>query len=157
MNNIFKLSISIAIPLAIGAMGSYFTVREIGGWYQLINKPTWNPPNWIFGPVWTSLYILMGIALYLVWKSKNNMGIKTIAVSFFIIQLGLNFFWSVIFFNLHQIGFAFAEIILLWLFILLTIFSFAGINKIAPWLLVPYISWVSFAMILNYSVWQLNK
>ncbi len=79
------------------------------------------------------------------------------AVSFFIIQSVLNFFWSVIFFNLHQIGFAFAEIILLWIFILLTIFSFAGINKIASWLLVPYISWVSFAMILNYSIWQLNK
>ncbi len=157
MNNIIKLIIAIAIPLAIGALGSYFTIPSVTSWYQTINKPSWNPPNWIFSPVWTTLYVLMGIALYLVWKSGNSSAVKTLAVSFFIIQLCLNFFWSVIFFNQHQIGWAFAEIILLWIFILLTIFAFANINKTAAWLLVPYISWVSFAMILNYTVWHLNK
>lgn len=157
MNNILKLIISIALPLAIGAVGSYFTIPEISGWYQTINKPSWNPPNWIFGPVWTTLYVLMGIALYLVWKTPNSIGNKTIAVSLFIIQLGLNFLWSVIFFSLHQPGWAFVEIILLWIFILLTIFSFSPINKISAWLLVPYICWVSFAMILNHAIWQLNK
>lgn len=157
MNNILKLIISIALPLAIGAVGSYFTIPEISGWYQTINKPSWNPPNWIFGPVWTTLYVLMGIALYLVWKTPNSIGNKKIAVSLFIIQLGLNFLWSVIFFSLHQPGWALVEIILLWIFILLTIFSFSPINKISAWLLVPYICWVSFAMILNYAIWQLNK
>ena len=157
MNKIFKLIISVALPLAVGAVGSYFTIPEISGWYQTINKPSWNPPNWIFGPVWTTLYVLMGIALYLVWKTPNSIGNKTIAVSFFIIQLGLNFFWSVIFFSLHQPGWALVEIILLWIFILLTIFSFSSIHKTASWLLVPYVCWVSFAMILNYAIWQLNK
>jgi translocator protein len=157
MNNIIKLILSIAFPLVIGAFGSYFTIPEINNWYQTIQKPSWNPPNWIFGPVWTTLYALMGIALYLVWKSGNNKSVKLFALSFFVIQLGLNFFWSIIFFNQHRIGLAFAEIILLWFFILLTIFSFSRINKTAPWFLVPYISWVSFAIILNYSIWQLNK
>jgi translocator protein len=157
MKNILKLIVAIAVPLSIGALGSYFTIPEINDWYQTINKPAWNPPNWIFGPVWTSLYLLMGISLYLVWKSNTTDGTKTLAVSFFIIQLGLNFFWTIIFFNLHQTGWAVVEIMLLWVFILFTIFSFSSIHKAAPWLLVPYICWVSFAMILNYSIWQLNK
>jgi tryptophan-rich sensory protein len=157
MNNTLKLIISIIIPLAIGALSSYFTIPGVNSWYQTINKPSWNPPNWIFAPVWTTLYVLMGIALYLVWKSGNASAAKTIAVSFFIIQLGLNFFWSVIFFYQQQAGWALAEIILLWLFILFTTLSFANINKTAPWLLVPYITWVTFAMILNYTIWQLNK
>jgi translocator protein len=157
MNNIIKLIIAIAIPLAIGALGSYFTMPAVNGWYQTINKPSWNPPNWIFAPVWTTLYVLMGIAFYLVWKSGNNSTTKRIAISFFIVQLALNSLWSVIFFNQRQLGWAFAEIILLWLFILFTIFAFANINKTAAWLLVPYISWVSFATILNYTIWQLNK
>jgi tryptophan-rich sensory protein len=157
MNNILKLALSVALPLAVGALGSCYTIPEISGWYQTIQKPSWNPPNWIFGPVWTTLYVLMGIALYLVWKTPGNNNVKSIAVSFFMIQLGLNFFWSVIFFNQHRIGLALAEIVLLWIFILVTILSFSKVNKVAPWLLVPYISWVSFAMILNYSIWQLNK
>lgn len=157
MNNILKLALSVALPLAVGALGSYYTIPEISGWYQTIQKPSWNPPNWIFGPVWTTLYVLMGIALYLVWKTPDNNNVKSIAVSFFMIQLSLNFFWSVIFFNQHRIGVALAEIVLLWIFILVTILSFSKVNKVAPWLLVPYISWVSFAMILNYSIWQLNK
>jgi len=157
MNNVVKLILSVALPLAVGASGSYFTIPEINNWYQTIQKPSWNPPNWIFGPVWTTLYALMGIALYLVWKSRNSNGVKSFAISFFMIQLGLNFFWSVIFFNKHQAGLAFAEIILLWIFILFTIFSFSRVNNTASWLLVPYISWVSFAMILNYTIWQLNK
>jgi len=157
MKNAIKLIISIAIPLAIGALGSFFTIPGVKGWYQTINKPAWNPPNWIFAPVWTTLYVLMGIALYLVWKSGNSNKAKTIPLSFFTMQLGLNFLWSFIFFNQHQIGWALVDIILLWVFILLTIFSFSNINKTASWLLVPYIVWVSFAMILNYTIWQLNK
>jgi tryptophan-rich sensory protein len=134
-----------------------FTSAEIPGWFQTIQKPSWNPPNWLFAPVWTSLYVLMGIALFLVWKSNVTGKVKQKAISLFAIQLALNFCWSFIFFNQHQIGWALVEIVVMWLFILLTIFAFAPISKVAAWLLVPYISWVSFATILNYTIWQLNR
>lgn len=157
MNNTLKLIIAIAIPLLIGSTSAFFTVTGVGSWYQTINKPSWNPPDYIFGPVWTTLYILMGVSLFLVWKSGTDAGTKRKAIVLFAIQLVLNFFWSFIFFDQQLIGAAFAEIIVLWLFILLTIFAFARISKTAAWLLVPYISWVSFAAFLNYTIWQLNK
>lgn len=156
MNNILKLFIAVAIPLLVGAVSGFFTTAEIPGWYQTINKPSWNPPSWIFAPVWTTLYILMGVALYLIWKAEADPLTKKAAIALFAIQLVFNFFWSFIFFNRHLIGWALADIVLMWLFILLTIFTFAGINKSAAWLLVPYISWVSFASILNYTIWKLN-
>jgi len=157
MNNTLKLFISIAVPLGIGAFGSYFTIPGVNGWYQTISKPAWNPPNSIFGPVWTTLYVLMGVALYLVWKAGSNTTARSTAISFFVIQLILNSGWSIIFFRQHAVGWALAEMVLLWIFILLTIISFAKINKTAAWLLAPYIAWVSFALLLNYSIWQLNK
>ena len=157
MSNTVKLIISILIPVAVGAVSGFFTSSEIPGWYQTINKPTWNPPSWLFGPVWTTLYVMMGVALFLIWKSDASQSVKKTAIILFATQLVLNFFWSFIFFNQHQIGWAVVEIITMWIFILLTIFAFAPINKIAAWLLVPYISWVSFATILNYTIWQLNK
>ncbi|MDZ4807048.1 MAG: TspO/MBR family protein [Bacteroidota bacterium] len=157
MSNTLKLIIAIIIPVAVGAVSGFFTSSEIPGWYQTINKPTWNPPSWLFGPVWTTLYILMGIALFLVWKSDASQSVKKTAIILFAAQLVLNFFWSFIFFNQHQIGWAVVEIITMWVFILLTIFAFAPISKIAAWLLVPYISWVSFATILNYTIWKLNS
>lgn len=157
MSNIVKGVIAIAIPLLIGATSGFFTVTGVDSWYQTINKPSWNPPNWIFGPVWTTLYVMMGIALFLVWKEDISTELKKIAVTFFIVQLVLNFFWSFIFFNQQQPGWALVEIVVLWVFILLTIFAFAQVNKTAAWLLVPYISWVSFATILNYTIWQLNR
>jgi translocator protein len=157
MNNIVKLIICIAIPLAVGGVSGFFTTSEIPGWYQTITKPLWNPPSWIFAPVWTTLYILMGIALYLVWKNETvDAGIKRTAILLFAVQLILNFFWSLIFFKQHQIGWAFAEILAMWIFIVLTIFAFAKVNTAAAWLLVPYICWVSFASILNYTIWKLN-
>ena len=157
MHNTLKLIIAIIIPVAIGAASGFFTSSEIPGWYQTINKPTWNPPSWLFGPVWTTLYVMMGIALFLIWKYDASQSVKKTAIILFAVQLVLNFFWSFIFFNQHQIGWAVVEIITMWVFILLTIFAFAPISKIAAWLLVPYISWVSFATILNYTIWQLNK
>ncbi len=157
MNNLVKLVIAIAIPVAVGATSGFFTASSVGSWYQTINKPSWNPPGWIFGPVWTTLYVLMGIALYLVWKSEAGTALKKTAISLFAVQLILNFFWSFIFFKQQQIGWALVEIIVMWLFILLTIFAFAKVNKTAAWLLVPYISWVSFASILNYTIWKLNS
>jgi tryptophan-rich sensory protein len=156
MNNIAKLVIAIAIPLAVGAISGFFTVTGVQSWYQTINKPSWNPPNWIFGPVWTTLYVMMGIALYLIWKSDSSDVLKKTAIAFFVVQLILNFFWSFIFFNQQQPGWALVEIIVMWVFILFTIFAFAQVSKPAAWLLVPYISWVSFATILNYTIWKLN-
>lgn len=157
MKNWIKLVISIAVPVAVGGVAGLFTRPEINGWYQTLQKPSWQPPNWVFGPVWTTLYILMGIAFYLVWKSKAAATPKRTAITLWIVQLVFNFFWSFIFFRQHQLDWALGEIIVLWFFILLTIFSFARISKLAAWLLVPYISWVSFASILTYTIYQLNK
>jgi len=156
MNNVAKLVISIAIPLTIGATAGLFTVTGVDSWYQTINKPSWNPPGWVFGPVWTTLYVMMGIALYLIWKSGADKPVKKTAFILFAIQLTLNFFWSFIFFDQHQVGWALVEIIAMWFMILLTIFAFARVSNAAAWLMVPYISWVSFASILNYTIWRLN-
>jgi tryptophan-rich sensory protein len=151
-----KLIISILIPVLVGAISGYFTTSGVNGWYALANKPWFNPPNWIFAPVWSMLYVLMGIALFLVSKSDAATGIKQTAIVLFAVQLALNFFWSLIFFKLQQPGWAFAEIILMWVMILLTILWFGKISATAAWLLVPYICWVSFASVLNYSIWRLN-
>ena len=156
MSNTLKLIISILIPVAIGATAGFFTATGMGSWYQTIQKPSWNPPGWIFGPVWTTLYIMMGIALFLVWRSGATDGLKKTAISLFAIQLVLNFFWSFIFFKLQLPGWAFAEIILMWIMIFISILWFGKISSTAAWLLVPYISWVSFASVLNYAVWKLN-
>ena len=155
MNNTSKLILAIALPVAAGAASGFFTETGAGSWYQTIHKPSWNPPGWIFGPVWTTLYVLMGIALYFVWKSPASADKKK-ALWLFGIQLVLNFFWSFIFFDQQLIGLALVEILALWIFILLSIFAFARVNITAAWLLVPYISWVSFAAILNYTIWRLN-
>lgn len=151
-----KLAFSMLITLSVGAIAGFATVHSIDTWYATLNKPTFNPPNWLFGPVWTFLYILMGIALYLTWKlpaSKN----RNIAMGFFFLQLLLNFLWSFIFFYFHSISFALFDIVVLWAMILLTIILFSRFSKAACWLLVPYISWVSFAMILNIYIYGLNR
>ncbi len=157
MNSFIKLFISIFICMAVGGISGYLTASEIPGWYMSLNKPGFNPPNWIFAPVWTTLYILMGISFWLIWKSSAEEAVKNRAMLFFIIQLVLNFFWSIIFFSFHQLGFAMAEIVLLWIFILFSIISFYPISKAASYLLIPYICWVSFASILNFAVWRLNN
>jgi translocator protein len=148
--------ILIIVPLIIGGLSGYFTTSGVNGWYAAANKPWFNPPNWLFGPVWTVLYLLMGIALFLVWRSDAGKTVKQTALILFAVQLLLNFFWSLIFFKLQQLGWAFAEIIAMWLMILFTIIWFGKINSAAAWLLVPYISWVSFASVLNYALWKLN-
>lgn len=151
-----KLVISVLIPLLTGSIAGFFTTRGVKGWYATAAKPWFNPPNWIFAPVWTVLYILMGIALYITWKSNAAKVVKQTAISLFAVQLTLNFLWSFIFFPLQQTGWAFAEITVLWFFILLTILWFGKISGTAAWLLVPYISWVSFAAVLNFYIWKLN-
>lgn len=154
MKKIIKLLISILVCQAAGGVGAIFTVPAISGWYKSLQKPFFNPPDWIFSPVWIFLFLLMGISLYLVWNRGLRENKKAIII--FGIQLVLNIFWSIIFFGLKSPGFAFWEMIILWLAILATIISFYKISKTAGLLLVPYILWVSFALILNLFLWQLN-
>ncbi len=155
MNNKFKLFISILVPLIIGAIAGYATATNVGNWYSHLNKPTFNPPNAVFAPVWTILYISMGIACYLVWKAPVSQK-RNLAIFFYFAQLFFNFCWSFIFFYYHRIGFAIIDIVLLWVMIFITIVLFSNYSKTASWLMVPYISWVSFATILNLAIYHLN-
>jgi benzodiazapine receptor len=150
-----KLLYSLLITLGVGFIAGIATATNISSWYVQIAKPSFNPPNALFGPVWTLLYILMGISLYLIRKRPTTPA-RSNALILFSIQLFFNFCWSFLFFSFHQIGLAFVDIILLWFMILATIFSFAKVDKAAAWLLVPYISWVSFALLLNAAIYKLN-
>lgn len=154
--NIVKLITAISVSELAGVLGSIFTFSQVKTWYLTLNKPTLNPPSWIFGPVWTTLYFLMGVAAYIVWNKGLDRKDVKIALTVFIIQLILNTVWSIIFFGTHNTGLAFFEIIFLWLSIVLTIFLFYKISPTAGYLLIPYILWVSFASYLNYSIWVLN-
>lgn len=156
MSNTSKLILSVVATVGIGSLGGLFTVSEIQHWYAGLTKPSWNPPNWIFGPVWTTLYLLMGIAVYRVWRNTTNGPLVKSALALFIVQFVLNFFWSIIFFRYHQLQGAFIELLVMWVAIFLTIIAFSKVDKLAAWLLVPYISWVSFAGMLNYTIWRLN-
>ena len=149
------LAVFIVACLGAGGLGAIATTPEIEGWYKTIAKPSWNPPDWIFGPVWTTLFILMAIAAWFVWKPD---GFKNAATPLwlFAVQLILNIAWSWIFFGLHQPGWAFAEIVVLWLAIVATTAAFLRYSKIAGWLLVPYLAWVSFAAVLNFTIWRMN-
>lgn len=164
INNFFKLIIAVSVSELVGVIGSVFIFPSIQGWYANLAKPEFAPPNWIFGPVWTTLFALMGISFFIVWKNhsliranKRMVKIWKIGVGFFILQLALNMLWSIIFFGLRSPGGALVEIVFLWFAILATIIAFAKISKPAAWLLMPYILWVSFAGYLNYSIWRLNK
>ena len=158
MNKIIKFLVAVLLCEGVGIGGSFFTTPSIGSWYVTLSKPSFNPPNWIFAPVWTLLFFLMGVSLYLVWSKKDNLpvGGKRIAMLVFFQQLGLNVLWSALFFGLHNPFLAFVEIIALWFSILMTIFYFSKISKTAAYLLVPYILWVSFAAFLNFSIWRLT-
>ncbi len=156
MKKIFKLVIAVALPLIVGGVSSIFTQQGVNTWFTTIAKPSFNPPSWVFAPVWTTLYVLMGIALYLVWVSPIGDTTKRKAYVIFGIQLVLNFAWSVIFFSLQEPGWAFVDIILLWLSIVATMLVFRPIHKATFWLLLPYLLWVSFASVLNFAIWHLN-
>lgn len=150
-----KLIISLIIPLAVGAIAGYFTVTAISGWFETLHHPSFRPPNWLFGPVWTSLYILLGISLYLIWRQPRSKS-KKYAICIFAIQMVFNFLWSFIFFYFHLINIALFDIVLLWLSIIIMIGRFYKVNKIAAYLNVPYICWVTFALILNAVYYKLN-
>jgi benzodiazapine receptor len=153
MNKSIKLILCILLPLLVGGVSGYFTSQSIPNWYLYLNKPSFNPPNYLFGPVWALLYILMGISFYLVINKPN---VNWLLVGVFITQLILNFFWSFIFFNAHNLGLALVEIIILWASILAMIILFYKTNKWAAILNIPYLLWVSFATLLNYSIYSLN-
>ncbi len=156
ISNPLALLICIAIPLLIGFLGSMFTMESVKTWYTTINKPSFNPPNWIFAPVWTTLYVLMGIASFRVWKNRKTAEWFHWAIVIYIVQLIFNLMWSFIFFELHQVGFALIEIVLLLLLIIINAFIFYRFDKLAGWLFLPYFLWVSFATYLTYSIFILN-
>lgn len=156
LNNFFKLVITIIVSQLAGVIGSVFTVSSIPNWYAVLQKPSFSPPNWIFGPVWVTLYLLMGVAAFLVWRHGFERREVRRALAIFGGQLVLNTLWSIIFFGLRNPFWAFVEIIVLWLAILVMIFAFYKISRPAAYLLLPYILWVSFAGYLNYSIWILN-
>lgn len=155
MPRVVKLLLSIALSFVAGGIGSLATVPNIPTWYAALEKPFFNPPNWVFGPVWTLLYVLMGVSLYLIWINKGKKP-KQSAYNLFGAQLVLNALWSIVFFGLHQPWLAVIVIMALLTTLTLTIRSFAPYSKMAAWLLVPYIAWVSFATTLNISIALLN-
>ncbi|QEM08704.1 TspO/MBR family protein [Mucilaginibacter rubeus] len=148
--------ISLLIVLAIGFAASLVTRPEIAGWYSMLKKPPFNPPSWLFAPVWTVIYIMIATSAYLVWKQRSRKPAYIIARSVYFIQLILNFSWSIIFFGMHQIAGAMIVIILLWISIIVNINWFNKLSRTAAWLLVPYLLWVTFASVLNVSIYFLN-
>ena len=157
MKNSIKLITTVVASELAGIIGSVFTFSAIPTWYAGLIKPSLNPPSWIFGPVWTTLYALMGIAAFLVWKKSLDHKDVRKALTIFLFQLVLNAVWSIIFFGLHSPLWALVDITLMWLAIVWTMVLFYKISKPAMWLLVPYILWVSFASYLNYSIWIINS
>lgn len=156
LNEVVKLIVSILICQFAGFIGSLFTPPAIPKWYTFLIKPPFTPPNWVFAPVWTTLFVLMGVSVYLVWsKGLSDKKVKT-SLFIFGIQLVLNALWSLLFFGWRCPVCGFVEIIILWIAITLTILGFFRVSKMAGILLLPYWLWVSFAAVLNFSIWRLN-
>jgi benzodiazapine receptor len=143
----------IIVPLLVGGISGIATVSGIKDWYVHLNKPFFNPPNYLFGPVWSLLYLLMGVSLFMILQSSAS---KKKAILIFSIQLFFNFWWSFLFFKFQLLGLSMFEIILMWLSILWMIIEFRKINKTAAYLQIPYLLWVTFASLLNASIWYLN-
>jgi tryptophan-rich sensory protein len=152
--SLLRLIVSLAVCLGAAALGALMTTPALRPWYADLHKPQWAPPNWLFGPVWTVLYLAMAVAAWLVW---GRSGLMDRPMKVFVLQLALNVAWSGVFFGLRSPGAAFAEIIAMWLAILATLIEFWKISSAAGWLLVPYLLWVSFAAVLNFSIWRLNS
>ena len=181
-NDWISLAIALLLPQLAGGLGAVATVSSVNSWYRTLKKPTWNPPSWLFGPVWTILYLLMGFASWLIWRegSQKAAGATAAAdqpvedaagpelaipkdpdtrqaLAFYGGQLALNTVWSLIFFGLRSLGGALVEIVALWTLIVLTVKSFYRLKPAAAWLLVPYLAWSTFAAVLNGMVWRLNR
>ena len=153
MTRIASLVVAVGLCLAVGALGGWVTATSVKTWYPLLSKPGFTPPDWLFGPVWTALYVLMGIAAWRVWRADAK---ARNALAVFVVQLALNLAWSVVFFGLRKIGAAVAVIVLLEAAILTTMAAFWRVDRSAAALLLPYALWVAFATVLNIAVWRLN-
>jgi benzodiazapine receptor len=152
---ILKFVISLLLPLSLGAIAGMFTAQAVPEWYATLNQPSFNPPNWVFGPVWTTLYLILGFSFFLIWKQERSKE-RNQAILIFLVQMVLNFGWSFLFFYHHLIGFALLEIIALWVTIIGMIVMFYRIRPLAGYLNMPYLLWVTFATILNASYYFLN-
>jgi translocator protein len=150
-----KLIISIAAPLAVGAVAGIFTAKAIPTWYTTLNAPSFNPPNWVFGPMWTLLYVLMGVSLFMVWNAEPGKA-RDIAMLIFGVQLVLNFAWSFLFFYFKELGWALVEIIAMWISIVVMLIAFYQVRPLAAYINIPYLLWVSFATALNAAYFKLN-
>lgn len=156
--NTLGLIIALLIPLSLGGIGALANNSSSSAWYQTLTKPSWNPPGWVFGPVWTTLYILMGLASWLIWRKRNDHQPEIQqALGWYSIQLFFNGIWSFIFFGMQYIHLALVNIVLLWSTLLITILHFFRIQRAAAGLLVPYFLWVTFATVLNATIWWLNR
>lgn len=156
MRTFITALIFIAIAQAAGLIGTFFTFDAIPTWYASLNKPSFSPPNWVFGPVWTLLYTLMGIAAAMVWRERTRLTHAARGMRWYWIQLALNAIWSPIFFGWQRMDIALVIIVLMWISIVLTMNEFRRVNGWAALMLAPYLAWVSFATLLNFSLWQLN-
>ncbi len=155
MRRLISLTSCILLTMSVGGLSGYATLDGVTGWYTTLNKPSFNPPNYLFGPVWSLLYLLMGISLFLILRAKKSPA-RSKSIAAFTVQLILNFFWSIIFFRFHAVGIALVEIVLMWLAILAMIVISYRVNKPASLLQIPYICWVSFATLLNAAIYYLN-
>jgi benzodiazapine receptor len=149
------LIVFFAVCLGAGGLGSFFTASSVRDWYPKLRKPAGTPPSWIFGPVWTTLYLMMAVSAWLVWREYGRGALPALLI--FFAQLALNIAWSGIFFGSRMPGVAFVEIVILWLAILFTIFVFYFLVPLAALLLVPYVLWVTYASYLNWGIWRLNR
>ena len=153
--SILALAGFLLLSLAAGAIGGRSTSPAIPGWYRSLEKPSWTPPEWLFGPVWTTLYILMGVAAWLVWR-HGGWRVQKGPLTLFVVQIVLNTLWSVFFFGMRNPGLAMAEIVVLWVAILATLIAFWRVSRVAGALMVPYLGWVTYAAALNFAIWRLN-
>lgn len=152
-----RLLVSILVPLGVGFLGGQVTARSLKDWYPTLEKPSWNPPNAVFAPVWTLLFIAMGVAVYRVWGVGLDDPQVQVTLALFVVQLVLNFLWSLCFFGLRSPGLALLEIVFLWLAVVATTVAMGRVDTLSGWLLAPYVAWVSFAAVLNAAVWRLNR
>lgn len=143
------------VGLCFAAAGLGGMATDTGAWYDGLAKPSWNPPDWVFGPVWTTLFVMMGVAAWMVWKERGFGGARG-ELGLFGVQLALNVLWSVLFFALRRPDLAFFEVVVFWGAILATLLAFRRVRPLAGWLMVPYLAWVSFAAVLNFVIWRMN-
>jgi tryptophan-rich sensory protein len=156
--NIFGLAVALFAPFVVAAIGGWVTASSVSTWYPTLKKPAWNPPAWVFGPVWTLLYLLMGVASWLVWLKRATHAVQVrAALSWYGFQLGLNLLWSLLFFGRRRIDLALAEIMALWAALTTTLLKFGQIRRDSAAVLAPYLLWTTFAAILNAAIWRLNR